>query len=270
MVAAAAGEAQGLTVPHRPPDAVLRAFGCTGPPAALQGGQGTSWRAGDVVLKPVGGDAAATLAWLDAAAPALVEQERIRLALPLRSRGGSLVVDGWSAARWLPGALAVGRWAERADVARRFARTFRSRDPGTLPPRDDPWARADRIAWGEGDGPMRDHPLARARTPVAAHPAVVHGDLAGNTLLHADLPPAVIDLSLYARPVEWSVAVLCIDVVAFERAPAELLTTGSADPFFPQYLARALLFRMITDELLGRPVDPAYRALVGPVLGRVG
>jgi hypothetical protein len=256
-------------VTHAPPAEVLRSFGVDGPPAPLEGGQGTSWRAGDLVLKPAGPEAAPALEWLDAAAPALVQQERIRLALPLKSLDGSLIVDGWAATRWLPGAVAARRWAERADVARRLARTFGALDPRTLPPRDDPWARADRAAWDEDGGPMRDHPVARARMPVAASAAVVHGDLAGNTLLHPGLPPAVIDLSLYARPIEWSVAVFCVDVVAFEGAPVELLATASADPAFPQYLARALLFRMITDELLGWPVGPAYSALVDPVLALV-
>ncbi|HET6824663.1 MAG TPA: TIGR02569 family protein [Amnibacterium sp.] len=255
---------------HGPPERVLQAFGAAGPPSPLPGGAGTSWRAGELVLKPAGDGERATLAWLDAAAPALVQRERIRLALPLRSRDGSLIVEGWAATRRLAGAVPVGRWAERAAVARQLARTFGPLDPRTLPPRDDPWARADRIAWGEDDGPLRDHPLAAVRTVGTPPAAVVHGDLAGNTLLHPGLPPAVIDLSLYARPVEWSVAVLCIDGVGFGGAPTGLLATASADPSFPGYLARALLFRMVTDVLLGRPVDPAYRALVDPVLALAG
>lgn len=255
---------------REPPEDVLRAFGAAGPPVPLPDGQGTSWGAGDIVLKPAGEDAAATLAWLDAAAPALVQPDRIRLALPLRSRDGSLIVEGWAATRRLDGAVPAGRWAERVDVARQLARSFGSLDPRTLPPRHDPWARADRIAWGEDDGPLRGHPLAAVGAPVTAPPAVVHGDLAGNTLLHPGLPPAVIDLSLYARPVEWSVAVLCVDGVAFGGAPGELLASGSADPSFPACLARALLFRMITDRLLGRQIDPAYAALVDPVLALAG
>ncbi len=253
-----------------PPEAVLRAFGVTGPPAPLPGGQRTSWRAGDLVLKPSGSEALPTLAWLDAAAPTVASQERVRLALPVRARDGSLLVEGWAATGWLAGSAPTGRWAERVRVARELAHAFRSLDPATLPSRDDPWARADRIAWGEDDGPLRDHRLAGVRTAVTAPAAVVHGDLAGNTLLHPGLPPGVIDLSLYARPVEWSVAVLCVDGVAFGGAPPGLLSTAGADPSFPQYLVRALLFRMVTDELVGRPVDPAYEALVDPVLALAG
>ena len=37
----------------RPPAAVLDAFGVTGEPCLLEGGQGRTWRVGDLVVKPV-------------------------------------------------------------------------------------------------------------------------------------------------------------------------------------------------------------------------
>jgi hypothetical protein len=221
------------------------------------------------VLKPAPPAARPTLEWLDHAARSIPPAAPVRLALTVPARDGSPVVGGWAATRWLDGAPAVGRWSERAAVARSLAAAFGSVDPLTLPARDDVWAMADRVAWGEEHGPLRDHALSRARAPLLAGPAVVHGDLAGNTLLHPRLPPAVIDLSLYARPVEWSVAVLAVDVVAFEGAPIELLRTISPVPAFPQHLVRALLFRMITDDLLGRPVDEAYESMVDAVLALV-
>ena len=36
----------------RPGPAVLASFGATAGPVSLPGGEGTAWRAGDVVLKP--------------------------------------------------------------------------------------------------------------------------------------------------------------------------------------------------------------------------
>jgi hypothetical protein len=222
------------------------------------------------VLKPAPSEALPTIEWLDRVLPSVSPGARLRLALPVRAGDGALVVDGWSATRWLPGAPPVGAWTERAAVARELARAFGSVDPVELPRRHDAWATADRIAWGEEDGPLADHPLARGRTPLSAPAAVVHGDLAGNTLLHPELPPAVIDLSLYARPVEWSVAVLAVDLVAFAEAPIELLHTISPDPAFPQHLVRALLFRLITDDLLGESPRPAYLPVVGRVLALAG
>jgi hypothetical protein len=38
----------------RPGPEVLACFGATAAPVALPGGQGTAWRAGDIVLKPAG------------------------------------------------------------------------------------------------------------------------------------------------------------------------------------------------------------------------
>jgi hypothetical protein len=119
------------------------------------------------------------------------------------------------------------------------------------------------------DAPLQDHPLTEKLCPVDAPLSVVHGDLAGNVLFHPQLPPAVIDLSLYARPVEWSVAVLAVDAVCFEGASFELLDSISADPCFPQYLARALLFRMTTDVLLGGLPEQVYAPAVVEVLDRL-
>src|SRR6478752_9968351 len=42
----------GVTTVTGPPQSVLFAFGLRGTPVRLVGGQGTSWRVGDVVLKP--------------------------------------------------------------------------------------------------------------------------------------------------------------------------------------------------------------------------
>lgn len=248
-----------------PPAHVVRAFGGSGLPLRLEGGQGTSWRCGDVVLKPADAAGDATRTWLhDVARPRIAGG--LRVAFPLAAQDRALRVDGWEATRWLPGSRPEGRWQDRAAVVRRFAAAFGSVDPGGLPRRDDPWAAADRAAWSDDDGPLAAHPLRRLLTPLRRPVAIVHGDAAGNTLLHDRLPPAVIDLSLYTRPVEWAVAVLAVDVLAFEGAPLELLATISQDPDFLELVARALLFRMTTDVLRGGAPDTAYERVVTAVL----
>ena len=265
------GEVAPGAVPPSP--AVLAAFGADGPPTLLPGGQGSSWRAGPLVLKPVTTGDEPTQRWLHQVARPAVTEPGVRLAFPVPTGAGEALSDGWAATVWLAGEQPVGRWDERAQVARTCARALAPVDFRQMPRREDPWASADRAAWDESDAaPLGDHPLARAVRPVPGdHGAVdeaqvVHGDLAGNTLLHPSLPPAVIDLSLFVRPVEWSVAVLAVDLVAFEDAPMELLRSISADPGFAHLVARALLFRMTTDIFLGGSPHPAYAPVAEAVL----
>ena len=63
----------------RQPGAVVRAFGVTREPKALEGGEGGSWRAGDLVFKAA--PAVDEWSWLGEYLPTVVEQPW--LALPL-------------------------------------------------------------------------------------------------------------------------------------------------------------------------------------------
>lgn len=252
-----------------PPAEVVRAFGGRGPVVRVPGGQGTSWRAGDIALKPVAAGDEPTVRWLHQVA-ADVRPGGLRLALPVATPDGRAVVDGWAATPWLAGRHAAGDGSTRAAVARQFAAAFAGVDGGTLPRRTDPWAVADRVAWGEEPGPALAHPVAAALPAPRARPAtVVHGDLAGNVLVDAVLAPALVDLTVYVRPVEWSVAVLAVDLVGFAGAPTTVLGSISDDRDFPELVARAAVFRMATDVLRGEPADPAYRAAADWALARI-
>ncbi len=237
---------------------ILKTFGAEGTPIPLRGGRGTAWRSGDVVLKPLD-VLPEELDWLDEVARARSSEGGIRLSLPIRSRSRQLIVEGWTAFPYLTGGHEPGRWREIADVAREFAAVFAGVErPGFLDLREHAWARADRFAWGEGDdaGPLaapRVSELIDVRRDVADPPGIVHGDLAGNVLFASAEPPAVIDLTVYWRPVDYSIAVVAVDAVCFEGAPLSLLETISTNPGFPQQLVRALLFRIVTDWFNARP-----------------
>ena len=79
-----------------PPRSVLAAFGADGPLTPLTGGQGASWRAGTVVLKPLD-RRPEELAYEARLLARLREGDAIRLARPLRAADGRWVVDGWCA-----------------------------------------------------------------------------------------------------------------------------------------------------------------------------
>ncbi|MFF2620783.1 TIGR02569 family protein [Oerskovia jenensis] len=254
-----------------PPRQVLEAFGAVGLATRLDGGRGRAWRTGDTVLKPLD-VLPAELDWLRDHAPS--GGGGLRLSLPLASVGGDLVVDGWTAFPVLPGEHVAGRWAQVAEVGHRFAQVFDgAARPGFLDERTHAWARADRLAWGEDavdvpDGVPHLPALLAARRAVAEPSTIVHGDLTGNVLFDDHLPPAVIDLTLYWRPVRYSVAIVAVDAVCFEGAPPSLLETIDPGEGFAQHLVRALLFRIATDWFNELPlaVDDVYAATVARVL----
>ena len=230
-----------------PPRAVLAAYGLTGRPERLTGGQGTSWRVGDAVLKP--DDAPpAHLAWRAGVLARLAGRTDLRVSAPLRTTTGELVDHGWTASRWEPGAHVAERWLDVVEAGRRLHAALADEPrPEVLAQRTDPWALADRIAWGEralpADADPRLRRLAGARRPVDLPSQLVHGDLTGNVLLADGLPPLVLDLSPYWRPAAYATAVVVAD-----GGPDDL---GSG-PAWPQLLLRARLFRAVTDHLRRR------------------
>lgn len=244
-----------------PPAGVLAAFGLEGPAAALAGGQGTAWRVGDAVVKPLD-MSPANLAWQQEMLARLDGRDDFRVSVPLLAEGGPLIVDGWTAWRFEPGEHRRGCWADIAGVGRRFHTAIRREPlPGFLRERDDRWAVADRVAWGElpptrwaGVRPL--DALFDALAPVAARSQLIHGDLGGNVLFHDDLPPLVIDVSPFWRPPVYATAIVVAGGLVYEGADADLLVPLGAEADFAQCLVRALIFRAVTECIATGGDDP--------------
>ncbi len=257
-----------------PPDHVLAAFGVSGfRLVPLGSGLRTAWRAGNLVIKraDLGED---ELAWQARVIPR-VARDGFRLARWIAAADGSLCVHGWCASEYLPGRHELGRWAEIVAVGDRLhASLHGSPRPPFLQRRSGPWTVADRVAWGESPpGDIADirylDVLMAASRPLSAPSQLIHGDLTGNVLFHDHLPPAIIDLSPYWRPVGYASAIVVADALVWEGADARLV--GAVDHIndFDQYLVRALIFRLVADRLLGLlepPRDPAGSARWEPVV----
>ena len=178
-----------------PPAAVLAAFRAGGPAVLLEGGQGETFRAGDLVLKPT--DDLAETEWVSELLHGLTVGG-VRIPQPVRTVDGSWVVDGWAATRWLPGvASPEDRWVEVLDVCDRVhASLARASRPPFLDARHHRWARSDRMTWGEES--LAREVLAEASIaglvgllqPVDLPNQLIHGDLSGNVLRHPHLEPA--------------------------------------------------------------------------------
>jgi uncharacterized protein (TIGR02569 family) len=226
-----------------PPPHVLAAFGVA-EAARLPGGRGLSWRAGDLVLKPL--DWAPRELAYQAETLAALQVDGFRVAPPLPQ-----AVDGWTAAPYLEGEHEPGRWHDIIAVGRRFHAALAGlpRPDALLRERDDPWATGDRVAWGEQAYEGIDDVLAALR-PVEAPAQLVHGDLTGNVLFHPTLPPGIIDFAPYWRPTEHASAIVVCDAICWECAPHEL-----ADAVDPQLLLRAAIFRGVTRLEFGTDAD---------------
>ena len=225
----------------------------------LPGGIGGTWRSGDLVLKRSIHEAG----WYEweALVLAAVRTDLVRVQRVRRARDGRLVVNGWVARDFVSGAHEPHRWPEIIEAGDAFhAALAEIPDQLTRPPavsREDAWAVADRIAWGELDVPSEPAfsddaltDLLGARRPLTVRSQLVHGDLTGNVVFADGLAPGIIDFSPYVRPAAYAVGVVIGDAITWEGADLGLLEGVSDRPDMGQCLVRALIFRHVTALLL--------------------
>jgi uncharacterized protein (TIGR02569 family) len=246
-------------------------------PVPVAGGQGITFRAGDVALKPC--EHAQEAQWLGEVLER-VEENGFRLSRPVRAAHGPFVVDGWCAFSWVDGETTLrGRWSEAVAAIRAFHHMLShvSR-PELLDRRENVFALADRLAWGdlpiERAGPLGTdgERLLRVLRPVTASAQLIHGDPSeGNLLFQEGLAPAIIDVAPYWHPPEYAVAMFVADGIAWSGATLELLTRVRDVSEMRQLLARAVLFRLIVAKLFrGGDAGVAIRsAAYAPVVDAV-
>jgi uncharacterized protein (TIGR02569 family) len=256
---------------------VLSAFGISAAPALLPGGEGTSWRAGDVVLKPAGDPRAARWTadlYRDLAAR---RDPGFRVPRPLRTSAGDWVAldplgGAWVAWQWLRGEPASWAgvspsWPALIAASRAFHAALAGRPAPSWLGRDgSQWTIGDQVAWGERDpgtvlaaapGPLAGQlrSLLAALRPVRLPAQLIHGDLGGNVLFAAGEPPAVIDFSPYWRPAGLALTVAAVDALTWGGADPAILDELDGEPELDQLLARAHVCRLVT-EVVFRRGDP--------------
>jgi uncharacterized protein (TIGR02569 family) len=244
------------------PEGVLAAFGVAGAvPVRLSGGQGTAWRAGQVVLKSA--DSAREGRWFAEVYDALAGPG-FRVPRPVRAVTGDWVAHEWVCWQWVPGAVAdwsgvSPRWPELVAVSRALHAALAGVPvPAWRSTVENPWTIGDEVAWGERDpgpllGPAAGQVADQVRRllavlrPVHLPNQLIHADLAGNVLFADGMPPAVIDFSPLERPAGWPLAIAAVDALQWKQARPEMLGQLTGEPEFDQLLARALIYRQITE-----------------------
>ncbi|HZX04632.1 TIGR02569 family protein [Kribbella sp.] len=254
-----------------PEERVLAAFGVLEPAVRLVGGQGETWRSGDVVLRR----ADAESAWRAEVLSVLPESDAFRVPRPVRAADGEWVAFGWEASELLAGATDVRRQDDVLVAAAAFHEAVAGLPrPDFIDTRRDPWCDGDRVAWREqkidGTPPYVElvGPLVDAWRPVDLRAQVVHGDLPGNVMFADGLPPAIIDWPVYWRPTSWAAAVAVADALCWYGAEPGLAARWAHLPEWGQMLIRALIYRMTTDDLAGGAANwtTERRAAYAPVI----
>ncbi len=247
------------------PTAVLAAFGLDRvAPVRLSGGQGTAWLAGSVVLKPADIDRADR--W-NADVYDTLTGPGFRVPRPVRAGTGDWIAHGWTAWQRVSGAAAdwsdvSPRWPELIAGSRALHGALADIPvPRWRVTQDIPWTVGDQVAWGERDPDLVLGPAAgsiagqvrrllAALRPVDLPDQLVHADLSGNVLFSDGEPPAFIDFSPLCRPAALPLAVVAVDALQWQQARPEALDYLADEPEFDQLLARALIYRLVTDVIL--------------------
>jgi len=274
-----------------PDPGVLAAFGARADPVPLPGGEGTAWRAGEVVLKPAGDPRVARwTAELYRDLGLLAGRDPgFRVPRPLRAAArdgaardgaardgaardgaaGDWVAGGWVAWQWLPGEPAAWAgvspfWPRLITASRAFHAALAGRPAPPWLGRDgSPWTAGDQVAWGERDpeSVLAAAPwalagqlrrLLAALRPVCLPSQLIHGDLGGNVLFSPASPPAVIDFSPYWRPAGLALAVAAVDALTWGGADPAILGELDGEPEIGQLLARAHVGRLVTEVVSRR------------------
>ena len=247
-----------------PSRSVLRGFGIEGDPIALAGGEGLTCRVGEVVLKRIHDTDEAE--WIQALL-SRIEPDGYRIARPVSTGEGTWLHEGWSASRFVHGLRpAAPSWEEIGAAGLRFADAaehVREGGSDVLSRRTHRWAMADRVAWGEQavDLGAQATELQHRIRSVLSEPAesaddekhFVHGDLSGNVFFDTSGVPVILDVSPYLRPRRWALAIVTADAVLWNEAELSLAASFATDPADRDLLGRALIFRLVAEQLAQVP-----------------
>ncbi len=244
-----------------PSKEILEAFGISETPIKLQGGQGTSFKAGGVVLKPIENEEETNCL---AELTSKIIEKGFRIARPIKAMNGEWVYKGWKANKFVKGREVKKRWEQKLSVSRKFHNSLIGiPKPAFLDKIDNPWAIADKMVWGglpmkygEKLKPLMLR-LERLIKPINPINQIIHGDMTGNILFYPFVSPAIIDLSLYWHPAKYAEAIIVVDSIVWYSAPDSLINklddtsdNNTSNNVFEinQLLIRATMWRIKTKE----------------------
>lgn len=234
----------------KPPTlATAKAFGSSIIPIPLPGGQGTSFRSGDIILKPA--DSNDFDGWESELFNSIQVSEKVRFARPIKSKEGKWICEGYVAWRYLEGQHVRGEYGRKINASLAYHNLLSSiPKPDWLDEPKNPWGAANKVAWQEIDADY-DAKFMRLINQITPHIEtmqlpyqLIHGDLAGNFLLSKGFPPAIIDFSPAWAPIGFGEGVMLCDAIVWEDAELEDLMPFRNIPQLEQFAWRGALRRI--------------------------
>ncbi len=237
---------------------ILKQFNISGDAEQLTGGQGTSVRIGNAVLKPIENIPAHTFI---ASAWNQLESENYRIVKHLVSNNNSFVEMGWGATIYEPMQEDDAALEKKLVASKHLHDDLSKLGILTLPFSDDPWTRANKTLWH--NLPYEQHTdddvnalctmILENLKPIDDEYQLVHADLAGNTLFCEDGHPIIIDFSPAIAPVIYAHAILVVDSIAWKNAPLESLQLLEPFENYKEYVKYAIAFRVLTGSYQTSP-----------------
>ncbi len=235
-----------------PTQAIAEAFGSREIPVLLKGGQGTTYRSGNIILKPSEGDEKQT--WTAELYQSLPESSQVRFPRPIKSINGTWVYNGYIALSFVEGEHIEGHYAKKLSASIAFHELLHGiPKPDFIGLGENSWSIGDLVALDKREFNY-DQEFMDLYNQIKPHlkqlnfpEQLVHGDLSGNFLVHHVLPTAIIDYSHAWAPNGFAEGIMLADVIAWEDAELKDLQVFKRIPNIEQFAWRGVL-RRITEQ----------------------
>jgi hypothetical protein len=238
------------------PKNILKSFNLEGEPIPVEGGQNTSVKVHNAILKPV--EEKEYYEWslklIDNITPI-----SYRISKPYKNKSGSYVSSNWICNRYESGNEVDGSIEKKLKVSRLFHQDLSKFEINDFPEPNNPWAKGHRISWQVEPLPSEftmiskeiiNELLLMIRLKRHYNVQIIHGDLSGNILFDDRYDPLIIDFSPTIAPVEYAEAILVCDCIAWQGSNISELNLLPNNELYREMMIRAVIFRLSVKAIL--------------------